>query len=276
MKDGGRLKAFLDFVYHRYHRRELVPPDPLQCLYSYDDATDREVVAVLAASLAVGRAQSIVQQVEAILSRMGVHPAYFLRHADAAALEEVSRGFRYRFFSEEDLGNFLKRLSSVLCEYGSLESAMAVCLKRSRGELLEALNLFAGLMASSGPHGRPTRNRLVAIPASGSACKRWHLFLRWMVRCDTVDPGGWSCLQPKSLMVPVDTHMFSVARICGLTQRRHSDWKTVLEITEGFRRLMPEDPCRYDFSLTRMAMRDRNILFSWWKPNEGGTECEDF
>ncbi len=258
-----RLREFLDLVYDRYHRREMVPPDPLQCVYPYEDPSEREVVALLAAALAVGRAQSIVHTVSAVLSRMGPKPASFLKHADTEDMNRLCRGFRYRFFGEGDLRAFLQGMAATLRLYGSLESAMARCLTETQGDLLRALDLFSGMLARGASGDAPPKNRLVASPSSGSACKRWHLFLRWMVRCDAVDPGGWSCLRPRDLIVPVDTHMFAVARTCDLTRRRQCDLKTALEITEGFRKVSPEDPVRYDFSLTRMAMKGRDFLDVW-------------
>ncbi len=189
-----RLRDFLDIVYQRYHRREMVPPDPLQCLYAYDDPGEREVAALLAASLAVGRAQSIVHQVSGVLSRMGPKPASFLKEADAEDMQRVCRGFRYRFFAEDELRAFLEGVRAILRLWGSLESAMAQCLARSQGDVLRALDLFAGMLECGAPDEGPRRNRLLASPAGGSACKRWHLFLRWMVRCDAVDPaGGRAC-----------------------------------------------------------------------------------
>ena len=49
------LKPFLDGLYFAYNRRELVRPDPLLFLYDYDDPLDREVVGLVASSLAYGR-----------------------------------------------------------------------------------------------------------------------------------------------------------------------------------------------------------------------------
>lgn len=272
MNVSEHFRRFVEEIYDRYHHREMVPPDPLQCLYAYEDPAEREVAALVAASLAVGRAQSIVQQVSAVLSRMGPKPASFLKQADAEDVHRVCRGFRYRFFSENELRAFLGGVAETLRLYGSLESAMAHCLKRSKGDVVQALDLFAAHLARTAAADAVPKNRLVAVPSSGSACKRWHLFLRWMVRCDAVDPGGWSCLAPRDLIVPVDTHMFAIARTCRLTCRRQGDLKAALEITEGFRRIRPDDPVRYDFSLTRMAMKGKEFLDLWWsvsKPEKG-------
>lgn len=256
----------------------MVPPDPLQCLYAYGDPYDREVAAFLAASLAVGRAQAIVEKVNGVLNRIGPHPAFVLKHADPDILAKLTLGFRYRFFGAEDLRVFLAHVGFLLRRYGSLESAMAACLKAAHGDSLRALERFASLVAHGGGDQPSPRSRLVATPEKGSACKRWHLFLRWMVRCDRVDPGGWSCLKPRDLVVPLDTHMFAIARACNLTHRRHADLKTALEITEKFRQVSPEDPVRYDFSLTRMAMREKDRWQTRWKlqaKEEGEKVCSE-
>jgi hypothetical protein len=39
------------------------------------------------------------------------------------------------------------------------------------------------------------------------------------------------------------------------TNRKQANLATVLEVTEAFRRVCPEDPVKYDFALTRLGMR---------------------
>ena len=92
-------------------------------------------------------------------------------------------------------------------------------------------------------------------PAAGSACKRLHLFLRWMVRSDDVDPGPWTSVPAGKLVIPLDTHLHRLAAKLGATRRRSADRTTALEITEAFRRIRPDDPVRYDFALTRLGIR---------------------
>lgn len=85
-----------------------------------------------------------------------------------------------------------------------------------------------------------------------------------MVRRDRVDPGPWQSVSRSKLVVPLDTHMFRIARALGLTVRRQANLKTAVEITRGFARYSPRDPVRYDFCLTRLginpACRDDDIL----------------
>ena len=63
-------------------------------------------------------------------------------------------------------------------------------------------------------------------PASGSACKRWNLYLRWMVRRDRLDFGLWRGIPTDRLVMPTDTHIHLVSRRLGLTRRRTADWTT--------------------------------------------------
>ena len=75
-----------------------------------------------------------------------------------------------------------------------------------------------------------------------------------MVRKDEVDPGGWDSVPPSKLLIPMDTHMHRFGLGAGMTSRRQADGRTALEMTEGFRKIVPQDPVRYDFVLTRAAI----------------------
>ena len=57
------------------------------------------------------------------------------------------------------------------------------------------------------------------------------------------------------LIIPLDTHMYRVCTAMGMSGRKSADLKTVREITEAFRDISPDDPVKYDFSLTRVSMR---------------------
>jgi len=83
-----------------------------------------------------------------------------------------------------------------------------------------------------------------------------------MIRRDDVDPGSFDLDLAPRLLVPVDTHMHRIGRHLGFTVRRQVDVRTALEITAGFRRLVPEDPVRFDFVLTRRGMRGQAVDFS--------------
>jgi len=205
---------------------------------------DREIAGLVASGLAYGRVSLILKSVERVLGILGPQPAGYLRTANRNALKDQLKGFRHRFTPGEEMADFLFSLSDKQAEHGLLGNYLAGFL--SRKPYMEALDMFVeGILSSSG------RSYLLPRPSRGSACKRLHLFMRWMVREDEVDPGGWGMIPASELLVPVDVHMFRVGKCLGFTRRKTADSRTALEITEGFRELSPFDPVKYDFALTR-------------------------
>jgi uncharacterized protein (TIGR02757 family) len=108
-------------------------------------------------------------------------------------------------------------------------------------------------------YGRVPRRPGVAYffprSATGSACKRMNLFLRWMVRHDALDLGVWTAVRPARLVVPLDTHVIRVGRCLGLTRYASPGWRMASDITASLRRLDPEDPVKYDYSLCHIGMK---------------------
>ncbi|RLD93208.1 MAG: TIGR02757 family protein, partial [Aquificota bacterium] len=214
---------------------------------------DREVVGLIASSLAYGRVQQILRNVAWVLERLTPSPAAFLEASSIRELEVLAKGFRHRFTTEEELALLLKGMRGVIRRWDSLYQGFCRGIGERDTTFVPALSRFVDLLAVEGG-GRPSS--LLPDPKRGSACKRLHLFLRWMVRKDAVDPGGWEGLGAHRLIIPLDTHMHNISLGLGLTQRRHADLKAALEITHAFRRVAPEDPVRYDFVLTRWGIRE--------------------
>ena len=238
----------LEALYERYNRRAFVSPDPVEFLYRYDDPADREIAALVASSLAYGRVRQINGSVAAVFGKTGPSPSRFLRETPAPSLRRAFSGFRHRFTSGNEMADMLLGVRAVVEEYGSLGACFSACCDRRVQTVREATDHFVQKLCA-GFAG--CRNSLLPSPAKGSSCKRLHLFLRWMVRRDDIDPGGWDDIPASALIIPLDTHMHRVCLGLGLTKRRQADIKTALEITDAFRGMVPHDPVRYDFILTR-------------------------
>ena len=94
-------------------------------------------------------------------------------------------------------------------------------------------------------------------PASGSACKRLCMYLRWMVRpADGIDLGLWKEVSPAKLVIPVDAHIQRISRFLGFTSRKQADWRMAREITAALRELDSHDPVKYDFSLCHLGISE--------------------
>lgn len=80
--------------------------------------------------------------------------------------------------------------------------------------------------------------------------KKINMMRRWMVRDDgKVDLGIWKSSSPRDLVVPLDVHVYDTAVATGLTTRKQKDMTTAMEITDQFRQIWPDDPCKGDFAL---------------------------
>jgi len=246
-------KLILEGIYQKYNKRDLVSPDPLQFLYDYDHIEDREIVGIIASSLAYGRVQQILKSITVILEIVGDSPVDFLRSCSLNDFRKYFEGFKHRFTTAEDMALLFDAMKSVTVEFSSLEEAFMTGYSNDDDTLLPAMSLFIERLTTGYEGGK---SYLLPAPERGSACKRFNLFLRWMVRSDDVDPGGWNQLPASKLFVPLDTHMNNICTSVGITKRKNADMKAVKEITEWFRNINIDDPVKYDFALTRFGIRD--------------------
>lgn len=244
-------KKKLDELYAKYNRRSYVHPDPLEFVYEFDDDSDREVVALLASSLAYGRVAQILASVRKVLGLMGGRPAEFVDSVPPSKLSRSLARFRHRFTRGSEIAAMLRGVGATRRKFGSLNACF---IDGWNGAENVAPGIERMVEEISGAAG--TRFPfLLPSPSSGSACKRLNLFLRWMVRRDDVDPGGWHGVPQSALIIPLDTHMHRIGLTLGLTERKQTGMRTALEITDAFKLIVPDDPVRYDFCLTRPGIR---------------------
>ncbi len=250
----------LEDLYNRYNSREFVEPDPLSLLFRYDDVRDREIAGLISSSLAFGNVSQIISSAGSVLRVMGDSPSKYILKSRRQRMLQDFEGFRHRWTGGADLINFLDGIKTAVRKFGSLEKCFASGYSAEDKDIVPALTSFVREVIGPGKV-----NRLVPCPSRGSACKRLNLFLRWMIRSDRVDPGGWDTIPPSKLLVPVDVHMHRFSTLLGLTSRRQADLRTAREITERMKAFSPGDPVKYDFALTRLGIRrddDRGRLLA--------------
>ncbi len=261
------LASSLEALLARTPIAERVHDDPIRWPRAYERADDREAAALVAALFAFGRVASIHRWLAGLFARADAAggPAAWARHFDLVRDGPALADCRYRWVSGADTALFVAAIGRVLRDHGGLEPLFAggggvrARIERASDSLRVAAD-EAAASAEWAPAGRGLRH-VLASPRAGSACKRWHLFLRWMVRSsdDGVDLGAWTALTPAELLIPVDTHVHRVARFLGLTRRPRADWRAAEEITAALAAIDPEDPVRFDFALAHLGIA-RNCL----------------
>jgi uncharacterized protein (TIGR02757 family) len=254
------LKSSLDRLYLAFNYPDSAA-DPIQIVRRYPRLDDREIVAFIAAGLAFGRVASVLASIEAVCRVMGPSPAEFVRNFDPARDGQPLRALGHRWTRGEDFVALLWVLRCLLEEDGSLEQSVARGLAHDAedvGPAIEAFSTRARSVDCRPAYGRrPKRPGVLYFwsrPSTGSACKRMNLFLRWMVREDAVDPGGWTAIPRRQLVVPLDTHTIRTGKCLRLTRRNTPGWKMAVDITSALRKLDPDDPVRYDFALCHLGM----------------------
>ncbi len=242
------FRRYLDQILRRYHCADQAAQDPVGFVRRYTDLADREIAALVAASLAFGNLKGILRSVERVLSRIGPHPAKAVvpRSDRTAWLHERLEGFRHRWVGAGSLVVLLEAAGDLQARDGSLEHTFRRAWENAAGPW-SALDSFVHHFYAIA--GTTPLQRLWPDPCQGSACKRLWLFLRWMTRRDEVDPGGWDVIRPSDLRIPLDVHTFRAARQFGWTRRIRPDRIAAEEVTRALRSLCPRDPVRYDFAL---------------------------
>lgn len=265
MPRSRSLTTTLEALYAGRSQQHLAN-DPLSFCHRYADPADREVAALIAAVFAYGSVAVIKGSLARIFDQLGSSPARFVDRFDPQRQRTVFDGFRHRFNTADDLRALLWAIRLIRQQAGSSEAYFAHCHDPAAETVEQGLNGFSSAILGLdyrpvfGRGGLPTESSfrfLFPAPAGGSACKRLCMFLRWVVRpADGIDLGLWTAVRPSQLVIPVDRHIERIARLLGLTTRRTPDWRMALEITAGLRRLAPEDPVRYDFSICHLGISE--------------------
>lgn len=206
---------------------------------------------MFAALLAFGRVELFGLVLERIFALAAVRggPAAWVdgfTEADAEAL----RPLYYRWHRGEDFVALARLLGRIRRAHGSLGALFA---RGPAGASLDAAvrSLEAALDAPS----RGVRSWMTR-PSDGSACKRWLMLMRWMVRSEAPDLGLWRHLSPADLVIPVDTHVHRISRLLGLCDRPLADWRAAEQITAALRVYDPADPVGFDFALAHLGISD--------------------
>ncbi len=205
-----------------------------------------ERIALICALFAYGNAKQIVK---------------FLRTLDFSLLDKSEDVIRdklqnhyYRFQKPRDVAEFfitLKRAKKL----GSLEDIFLEGYERDR-LVLEGLSSLISRLRELNSYRSHGYDFLLGSPPaikSKSTYKRWNMYLRWMVRSDSIDLGLWSRVDRSRLLIPLDTHTFKVSKKLGLLERKSYDLKAVIELSDKLKSFDESDPIKYDFALYRIG-----------------------
>lgn len=180
---------------------------------------DVEIAALLAAHLAWGRRAMIVRDCGRMFDEMQWRPYDYVMSGEYRN-EDVSL---HRTIKWSEFAGICGRLRRIYSEIESLEG-------------LSDMDFRCRVFGQKEDRKAPN--------------KKISMMRRWMVRDDgKVDLGLWRNSQKTDLILPLDVHVYDQATALGLTERKQKDIVTARQITDVFKEIWPEDPCKGDFAL---------------------------
>jgi len=259
------IQAILDRLYESRSAVHLAN-DPLSFCHRYEEPGDREVAAVIAAAFAYGNVAVILRTLEGIFTSLGPSPRRSVERFDPKKGLRSFSGFKHRFNDSRDLCALLWALRSIVEQAGSVNAFFLDGHSPDAEDVTDGLNSYSRsvlaldyrpVFGAGGIPGDSYFPFLFPAPASGSACKRLCMFLRWVARPeDGIDLGLWRGISPSQLVIPVDTHIQRISGYLGFTARKGADWRMAREITASLRQFNPADPVKYDFSLAHLGISE--------------------
>lgn len=249
MNNNTLNKDAFERLYTVYNKRENVINDPIKYLYKYDCIKDREIVGLIASSLAYGRVAQIQRSVEKILDRIE-SPFNFITKTPDEEKAKLFKDFKHRFTTSQELILFFEGIRNTIDKFGSLEKCFISGYHHIDQNIYPAMLAFSSELLNNSP----CRNSLMPDPSKKSAFKRLNLFLRWMIRKDNIDPGGWNGIPASKLLYPLDTHIHKLGLALKITEKKQSTIAASMEITEAFKIISPDDPVKYDFPLACLSI----------------------
>lgn len=248
-------------LYREFDFRSSLSTDPVGFLSGYRKTADIELVAFISSALAFGRIELFKPVIAKILEMGKGNFTQFILDFNPSRDKSIFKEVYYRIWTGEDLACLIMALKTILIRHGSLENLFLKYDNPAEENLEQAMTRFSDQWVKFNPENIYGINQFprsfkafVPSPGSGSACKRFCLFLRWMVRKGEVDSGIWST-SPSRLIIPLDTHIIRIGRFLKLTRLKTAGWKMAKEITKSLKEIDPEDPLKFDFPLCHFSIR---------------------
>lgn len=250
------LIQMLNHYYEKYNQKDFIKDDPISIPHLFSQKQDIEIMGLWVAMLSWGLRKTIISKSNLLLQLMGNEPYKFITEHKTSDLKPFL-DFKHRTFNGTDTLYFIESLRNIYQNFNSLEDAfIPKRFSESNFSNTESCLIHFNQYFFSLPDFPKRTQKHISSPQNSSACKRLNMFLRWMVRKDKkgVDFGIWNQIKMHQLVCPLDVHVERVARHLGLIERKNSDWKTAVELTENLKIYSSSDPVKYDFALFGMGL----------------------
>lgn len=239
------IKKLLDKYYLEFCSPEFILNDPIQIPHKFSKKEDVEIAGFLTANISWGLRKIIISNAEKLMQLMDNSPYDFIYNCKDSDLKRFLN-FKHRTFNSEDCKFFIKSLKNIYKNHNGLENVFTNAFNKTK-RIDFAINDFRKIFFEI-EHPNRTLKHIPNIEKK-SAAKKINMFLRWMIRKDSVDFGLWTNIPKSALLIPLDVHVGNVSRKLGLIKSPKNNLDTVIELSEKLSIFDSNDPIKYDFSL---------------------------
>lgn len=235
-------KTKLDELAEKYETPDFIKDDPVQFIHKYKNKKDIEIAGFIASLLAYGSRVQFIKKLNYLFDNIAQNePLNFIQNFDNSLIGD----FNYRFGKPNDFISIFETMKNLYNTTEGLEELFSHGYKQ--GKMFE--NVVDYFYARAKKNVGQGFYHMIPNPYNGGAMKRMCMYLRWMVRKDTIDKGIWTFMKPSELYIPLDVHVARISREMGLLKRNSNDFKAVIELTNKLKEFCPQDPVKYDFAI---------------------------
>ena len=231
-----------------YEGPEFLKGDPSWFMHQVDGRRNQEAMAFIASSISYGSRRQFMPKIQTMLDWSGGDVDGWIR--DGRFGDYIRKGDTacfYRLYDCDTMHRFLSAYRQMMQEHGTLGDYVRQSASDGFGAVAAICRYFTLQGASE------------VIPKdTTSACKRVCMFLRWMVRKESpVDLGLWDFIDPRTLIMPLDTHVLQQSVRLGLLSARTASMSTARRLTAQLAQVFPSDPLRADFALFGFGVNNK-------------------
>jgi len=173
------LKTCLDKLYVAFDLKFL-SPDPLEFVHQFKKPEDREVIGLIASSLAYGQVERILASIQNVLEKMDNKPYRFVINFNPKTDAKIFDGFVHRFNTGKDIACLVYFAKQMIEDSGSVGKFFLKGYKPADTNIKNALVSFSERVLSLNPspiYGKQNLPKNVGVrfffpsPKDGSPCK---------------------------------------------------------------------------------------------------------
>lgn len=263
-----KIKIAFESLLEKQLEQQNISRDPIQFVHRYSRSDDQEIAGIFASALAFGRVRLFLPKIKELLDIADTHggPRKWIEAFDANKAREIDH-ISYRWNKAPDFSLLCFTLQETLRNNTSLGFLFCSLFNKDETTISPTLERFIDILRENAGKIALKENLSISSfsefpkgfrlffcsPKDGSACKRWHLYLRWMIRKNNPDLGLWNIPSSK-LCIPLDIHIHSISNMIGLSVGKSANHRAMMKITQLMQKLDPVDPIRFDFALAHLGI----------------------